>query len=75
MVNFTAKYCNTAEKLFDSNVFKRVLKDYFMKIKNKDTNIYKYICTIILSFKIVLSTSLALSTIFPFSKDTLATLV
>ncbi|MHC6180810.1 phosphoenolpyruvate carboxykinase [Clostridium sp. JNZ X4-2] len=44
MVNFTAKYCNTAEKLFDSNVFKRVLKDYFMKIKNKDTNIYKYIC-------------------------------
>ncbi|AWI07463.1 hypothetical protein [Clostridium drakei] len=43
MVNFTAKYCNTAEKLLASKGFKTVLEAYMSKIKNKESNIYKYI--------------------------------
>lgn len=43
MINFTAKYCDTSEKLFESVAFKTVLSKYLKKIKDKDTIIYKYI--------------------------------
>ena len=43
MVNFTAKYCDTAEKLFNSYGFKVILRTYLLKIKKKESNIYKYI--------------------------------
>lgn len=43
MINFTEKYCNTAEKLFDSYGFRVVLRTYLLKIKKKESNIYKYI--------------------------------
>ncbi|MBC2582205.1 phosphoenolpyruvate carboxykinase [Clostridium sp. DJ247] len=43
MINFTAKYCNTAEKIFNSYGFKTVVHSYLIKIKAKESNIYKYI--------------------------------
>ncbi|NMM62084.1 phosphoenolpyruvate carboxykinase [Clostridium sp. P21] len=43
MINFTAKYCNTAEKLLGSKGFKIVLEAYISKIKSKESNVYKYI--------------------------------
>jgi hypothetical protein len=43
MINFTAKYCNTAEKLFNSHGFNTVLQAYLAKIKRKESNIYRYI--------------------------------
>lgn len=43
MINFTAKYCDTSEKLIESYGFKKVLKTYISKIKNKNSNIYKYL--------------------------------
>ncbi len=43
MINFTAKYCNTAENLLGSKGFKIVLEAYISKIKSKESNIYKYI--------------------------------
>lgn len=43
MINFTAKYCDTAEALFNSYGFKRVLQAYMEKIKKRETNVYKYI--------------------------------
>ena len=41
MINFTAKYCDTAEALFNSYGFKRVLQAYMKKIKKRETNVYK----------------------------------
>ncbi len=43
MINFTTKYCDTAEKLFNSNGFREVLKAYLNRIEKKESNIYKYI--------------------------------
>ena len=43
MINFTAKYCNTPEKLLESNGFRRVFNSYLNKIKKKNSNIYKYL--------------------------------
>jgi hypothetical protein len=43
MINFTAKYCNTSEKLLNSYGFKTVLQAYIGRIKRKESNIYKYI--------------------------------
>lgn len=43
MINFTEKYCNTAEKIFNSYGFRVVLRTYILKIKKKESNIYKYI--------------------------------
>ncbi len=43
MINFTAKYCDTAEALFNSYAFKKVLGAYIKKIKKRETNVYKYI--------------------------------
>ncbi|WP_461612463.1 phosphoenolpyruvate carboxykinase (ATP) [Clostridium sp. Marseille-QA1073] len=43
MINFTAKYCDTAEALFSSYGFRRILSAYMEKIKRKETNVYKYI--------------------------------
>ncbi len=43
MINFTAKYCDTAEKLLESYGFRKVLKAYVSKIKSKNSNIYKYL--------------------------------
>jgi len=43
MVNFTAKFCDSSEKLFDSNGFRKVFVAYYKKIQKKESNIYKYI--------------------------------
>lgn len=43
MINFTSKYCDTSEKLLESSGFKKVLHAYVMKIKQKESNAYKYI--------------------------------
>lgn len=43
MINFTGKYCDEAEKLFNSYGFRVVLRTYLLKIKKKESNIYKYI--------------------------------
>ncbi|MBU3189464.1 phosphoenolpyruvate carboxykinase [Clostridium bowmanii] len=43
MINFTAKYCNSPEKLLESTGFRRVFNSYLKKIKKKNSNIYKYL--------------------------------
>ena len=43
MINFTAKYCDTADKLLESNGFKRVMSSYLRKIKKRNSLVYKYI--------------------------------
>jgi energy-coupling factor transporter ATP-binding protein EcfA2 len=43
MINFTAKYCDTKEKLLDSDGFRRVLRAYYDRIKARNTNVYKYL--------------------------------
>ena len=43
MINFTAKYCNSPEKLLESEGFRRVFNAYLKKIKKKKSNIYKYL--------------------------------
>lgn len=43
MINFTAKYCNSPEKLLESQGFRRVFNAYLKKIKKKNSNIYKYL--------------------------------
>lgn len=43
MINFTAKYCDTTDKLLESNGFKRVMLSYFRKIKKRNSLIYKYV--------------------------------
>ncbi len=40
MINFTAKYCDTAEALFNSYGFKRVLQAYMKKNKKKEKLMY-----------------------------------
>ncbi|WP_319370942.1 phosphoenolpyruvate carboxykinase [uncultured Ilyobacter sp.] len=42
IINFTAKYCDTREKLLDSQAFKTVLISYMEIIKNKDNAVYNY---------------------------------
>lgn len=43
MVNFTAKFCDTSEKLLDSYGFNKVMNAYIDKIERRGSNIYKYI--------------------------------
>lgn len=43
MMNFTVKYCDTMEKIINSNGFRTVLKAYINKIKGRNSNIYRYI--------------------------------
>ncbi|GAA0737947.1 phosphoenolpyruvate carboxykinase [Clostridium oceanicum] len=43
MINFTAKYCDNSEAVFNSYGFKRVLESYLRTIKRKESNVYKYI--------------------------------
>lgn len=43
MINFTAKYCDTNEKLLDSDGFRRILSAYYDRIKARNTNVYKYL--------------------------------
>lgn len=43
MMNFTVKYCDTTEKLLESDGFRRVVKSYLYKIKNKNSKINKFI--------------------------------
>lgn len=43
MINFTAKYCDTMEKLLDSIGFKRVVAAYIERIRNRRTNTFKFI--------------------------------
>lgn len=42
IINFTAKYCDTREKLLDSQAFKTVLTSYMEIIKSKDNAVYNY---------------------------------
>jgi energy-coupling factor transporter ATP-binding protein EcfA2 len=42
MINFTVKYCDTMEKLIDSSGFKRVVDSYLERIKNRRTNIFRF---------------------------------
>lgn len=43
MINFTAKYCDTYEKLLDSEGFTRILIKYITKIQSKNSQIYRYL--------------------------------
>ena len=43
MINFTAKYCTTMEEILDSNGFERILSSYIDSIKNRNSNIYKFL--------------------------------
>lgn len=43
MINFTVKYCDTIEKLLDSEGFKRVITAYVNRIRSRKTNIYKFL--------------------------------
>lgn len=43
MINFTAKYCTTMEEILDSNGFEMVLSSYIDTIKNRNSNIYKFL--------------------------------
>ena len=43
MINFTAKYCDNAEALFDSYGFARGLGAYLDKIKRRETRTYRYL--------------------------------
>lgn len=43
MINFSVKYCDTHEKILDSEGFRRVLVQYINSISKKNTHIYKYI--------------------------------
>lgn len=43
MINFTVKYCETMEKLIDSSGFKRVVRAYLDRIKNRRTNRFRFI--------------------------------
>ncbi|MGB4589450.1 MAG: phosphoenolpyruvate carboxykinase [Clostridiaceae bacterium] len=41
MVNFSAKYCDTIEKVIDSESFRRVAEAYIESIEKRNTKIYK----------------------------------
>jgi energy-coupling factor transporter ATP-binding protein EcfA2 len=43
MINFTAKYCDTPEKLLSSNGFQRILSSYISIIQKKNSMIYKFL--------------------------------
>ena len=43
MINFTAKYCDNAEALFDSYGFARVMGAYLERIRRRETKIYRYL--------------------------------
>ncbi len=43
MINFSAKYCDTIEKLLDSYGFRRVIISYCTRIKNRNSNVYKFL--------------------------------
>lgn len=43
MINFTAKYCDTPQKVLDSEGFKVILKSYIEGIKKRNSNIYLYL--------------------------------
>lgn len=43
MMNFTVKYCDTMEKLLESDGFRRVIKSYLYKVKNRNSNVNKFI--------------------------------
>jgi hypothetical protein len=43
MINFTIKFCDTQEKLLNSEGFSRVLKSFLTKIKRKNTQVYQYL--------------------------------
>ncbi|MCY6354730.1 phosphoenolpyruvate carboxykinase [Clostridium sp. ZS2-4] len=43
MINFTAKYCDSPEAVFNSYGFKRILESYLTTIEKREGNIYKYI--------------------------------
>lgn len=43
MINFTIKYCDTHEKLLNSEGFDRVLKSYITKIRKKNSFLYQHL--------------------------------
>lgn len=51
MVNFSAKYCDTIEKLLQSYGFRRVLLSYCNRIQSRNSNVYKYLEQTISRFK------------------------
>lgn len=44
MINFSSKYCDTIEKLLESDGFRRVLLSYYNKVKTRNSNVYKFLC-------------------------------
>ncbi len=42
IINFTEKYCDTAEKLLDSNAFRKVLTSYLEQLRKKDNALYNH---------------------------------
>lgn len=47
MINFTVKYCDTMEKLIDSEGFERVMNAYLDKIQKRHTSSYKFVQDVI----------------------------
>lgn len=45
MINFTAKYCDTPERVFTSIGFERLLSTYLSSVKRKGSTVYQYIAT------------------------------
>ncbi|SHJ62196.1 hypothetical protein SAMN05444401_3489 [Clostridium amylolyticum] len=43
MINFTAKYCDSQEKILRSQGFQRLMTVYINKRKKRNSNVYKYI--------------------------------
>ncbi|AAK78951.1 hypothetical protein BJV85_003032 [Clostridium acetobutylicum] len=43
LINFTAKYCNTSEKILNSYGFRKILERFIKKGRHKTSNYYKYI--------------------------------
>lgn len=43
IINFTAKYCDTCEKVLDSDGFTRIVDGFIKSIRHRNSNDYKYI--------------------------------
>jgi hypothetical protein len=52
MINFTIKYCDTHEKLLNSEGFNRVLKSYLLKVRKKNSHVYQYLTKVLNSEEI-----------------------
>lgn len=43
IINFSSNYCDTSEKLLNSNGFRRVLESFIKRIMKKDKTMYEYL--------------------------------